>query len=215
MQVKFIYEPVQPSDLFSNSHISVLPIFVTEKQFHAAQFQHDYLQELARAYIKRSNVDFIYLPPTLSVMLIAVRAKHKKRRILRKLQELYDCAVTADFDEFSAELPGLVAIDVLPYGGMSPPIYRFWKSKRGVVVSSGSEDTDKLFRSFLRLPQMARFTPQTLQHPGVVHAFEDALHRYAKEEGFGMEITAVNLYKHMAFVSVDVYALAVEAGTNE
>ena len=204
MQVKILYEPVQLADLFSPG-IAVLPIFVNEEEFLQAQMSTQYLQKLALAFIERNGVSVLKVPTTLSVMLIAVHKKHNKKKILRKAQQLYDSIVTANYDDFLTELPGLVAVDVLPYGGMNAPTYRFWNSKRGIVISTGNADLDKLFKGILQQPGMLKYTATSLQHPGVLHAFEIALFEHSLSIGFELSINTVNLYRTKAFVSVEVY----------
>lgn len=207
MQVKMIYEPVQPADLLASNSIAVLPIFVTEEQFHQAQVSTEYLQELARAFIGKSGVSYLRVPALLSVLLLAVRPKHNKKKILRKAELLYSNCINPNDDHFITELPGLCAADVLPFGGMNAPIYRFWNSNRGIVVSTGDAECDSLLREFLRTPTMVKYTPVSMQHPSVAFAFEVAVHTYCQSVGFDIALTAVNQYRNLTFVSAEVFPL--------
>lgn len=204
MQVKFLYDPIKPSDLFNKNLIPVLPLFMSAAEYDQYRFGDlELMQVKARSYIERSGVRFIALPESLTVMILVVSGRHSKRRILHNAKRLYQSVV--DSIDVTGDFRGLADVELVPYHGIAPHVQKFHQTTRGVVVATGDDEQDAYLRSILRQPEFSTYTSRNLKHPGVIYAFESALARELQSKGLDITFNWVSQYGNRVLISAEVF----------
>lgn len=209
MQVKVIREPISPADLYQRSDVLVLPIFVDDDTYASIAFDCVHRRQVVFDYLKSRNVSFIGLPDNVAILFLGVEEKHNKKRILKQAKRLYQAAVDEDdYEQFDGPLPGLRNIFVTSVSDDPPSEYLMMPStKLSLVIYSGTDKLDRLFRSKVRTGEFTKYTPDSLAHPTVRIAFCRILRNLGMELGYDLEV--INLIRHRkkVFVTCDVMEL--------
>lgn len=211
MQVKVIREPIRPADLYQRSDVLVLPIFVDDETYASISFDCLHRRQVVFAYLKSRNVAFIGLPDNVAILFLSVDEQHNKKRILKHAKRLYQAGVDEDdYETFDVELPGLRHIFVTSVSDEPPSEYLMMPSTRmPIVIYSGTDKLDRLFRGKIRTGEFTKYTPENLAHPTVRIAFCRILRTFGLEQGYDLEV--INLIRHRkkVFVTCDVMELEV------
>lgn len=209
MQVKVIREPILPSNLYQRSDVLVLPIFVNEDVYSSVVFDCLHRRRVVFDYLKSHNVAFIGLPDNVAILFLCVEDKHHKKRILKYAKRLYQAGVSDDdYEEFDVTFPGLLNIFVTSVSDEPPSEYLLMPSTRSpIVIYSGDEALDRLFRTKVRAGEFAQYTPDSLAHPTMRSAFSRILRTFGKERGYDLEVVNLIRHKRKVFVTCDVMEL--------
>ena len=210
MQVKVIQEPIVPADLYQAFDVLVLPIFTTPDIYEAIAFDCVARRRVVLDYLNSQDVTFIGLPDNVAVLFLSVNPQHSKKRILRHAKRLYRASVTDDYSDFDIKLPGLRNALVVPASDEPASEYlRMPASRSPLIIWSGDDRLDKIYRSKIRSGEFAKYTPDTLAHPTVRAAFGKLLHTIGLDNGFDVEIINLIRHRRKLFVTCDV--MEVEA----
>lgn len=208
MQVKIIYEPINPADLFQAADVLVVPIFVTTDVYASIFYDMVHRRKVIMDYLQSRNVSFLTLPENLAVMFLACRRKHNKKRILKHALRLYMGSVSENYEEFDVRLPGLRSVFVTPANAEPMSDYLQLPSSRNpLIIHTGEDVLDRVFRSKIRTGELAKFTPDNLAHPTIRASFERVLHTIGMAHGFDVCIVNVVRHRRKAFVTCDAMEL--------
>ena len=208
MQVKVLYEPIAPADIFQDTDVLVLPIFVDKDTYSSVYFNPEERRQVILDYLNSRNVTFIGLPDNLAIMFLAVRAKHNKRKILKHAERLYMSTVTEDYSDFDLSLPGLRNVHVTPANGEPLSCYMQLPSSRNqIIIYTGDIRLDKFYRSKVRTGEFGKYTPDSLAHPTVRCAFERVLMALGRDMGYDVEIANIVRHRHKALITCDAMEL--------
>lgn len=210
MQVTVVYEPIAPADLYQPCDVLVLPIFVDVATYERLLYDARLRRTQVFDYLKSRNVSFIGLPDNVAILFLCVRKHHKKKRILKHARRLYTAAVAEDYNDFDMKLPGLR--NVFVSSASEEPDSEFLHlapTRNPLIIHSGDDRLDRLFRTKIRTGEFVRYTPDALAHPTVRLKFCRLLRAIGMENGFDLEI--VNLIRHRRKVFITCDVMEVEA----
>lgn len=208
MQVKVIHEPISPADLYQPCDILVLPVFVNSTNFESVAFDCQYRRQVVFDYLKSRNVTFIGLPDNVAVLFLSVSGKHRKKQILKHSLKLYRAAVRDEYEDFDVSLKGLRNIYVTSASDEPPSEYLLMpKSQHPLIIHSGVNQLDRVFRSMIRAGDFDKYTADSLTHPTVRSAFCRILHKVGLEKGFDLEVVNLIRHRRKVFVTCDVLEL--------
>ena len=208
MQVKIIYEPIRPAELYQPADVLVIPIFIGVDDYAAIVFDVHRRKQVVLEYLRSRAVTFIALPENVAVMFLATAKKHNKKRILKNALRLYMSTVTEDYENFDLKLPGLRHIFVTPANSEPASDYmQLPSSRNALIIYTGDSQLDRVYRTKIRTGEFAKFTPDSLAHPTVRLTFERVLHSIGIGYGFDVEIINVVRHRRKAFVTCDAMEL--------
>lgn len=208
MQVKIIYEPINPAELFQSADVLVVPIFITTDVYASIYFDAEHRRQVIFDYLKSRSVSFIALPENVAILFLACKRKHNKKRILKNALRLYMSSVSEDYGDYDVRLPGLRNVFVTPAN--SEPMSEYLQvpsSRNPLIIHTGDDKLDRVYRSKVRTGEFSKFTPDNLAHPTIRASFEKILHVIGMDHGFDVCIVNVVRHRRKAFVTCDIMEL--------
>lgn len=209
MQVTILKSVTQPSDLFQDVEVLVIPIFVDYQDMALIMFNEEERRRVVDTYLASMSVSFLSYPENLAVLFLSAKKKYREA-ILDKAEEIYEDAIDDQYKGFTSRHEGLRGVFVSAANCETLSEYmRLPASKQSLIVYTGVPALDKIIRRRIRSGDFDQFSPDALAHPTIRAAFERKIFQIGHDLGFDVEIMAVTRHRSKAFVTCDT--LEIEA----
>lgn len=205
MKPAILWEPVDTQQLFDKAVIPVIPLFLSLEEYEQVVMTGGDVQGFIRAYFSRSKIAVCALPDTLEVIIFIVKRRHDKKAILRQALSLYDSYIHFEADAPLSRVSGLIRVVVMAATELTPvPATVFHGKSRNVQISTGVPDYDRLVFALLDRPDYAKYTGDTLKHPGVRSSLETKLRVDLRMMDLTAYVSSIVIVGKRALISLEV-----------